>query len=589
MGSYKEKNEFAFSHPKMYEKTFILSKHVKDKEKEVFIVEYEDVYIEVFRTLRNEDPLAIYINGEFVEQVNKNKKSILEFSSKFNKHKLYVWNARARNFFFSSFIFRNGIAITIDDIPVKDTLADPLLNLAEGKTAIYIFLALIVLKAILTLFIQSSEDGTDQAIGSFLIYGIFVIGLILAVAIFNKNPRASLWIGLILGGMETIDFLYSYFSVIHKQSAGLLIWGSLRIGALFAIGRSLKALEAILKIKISDITLSKKPTDISQIDIPIENNHYDELEIPKEDNKRMEGNMNSPIKNDLKKSAFSKRTLFFLLSIGLIITLVVSGFYFYNYHKASQYFQQAMELKKQNKLIEASKKLEEVILYNKNFPNVYIEIGDIYFVLYDENKRISDSLGISSFGEISLDKIEMFYKKQLEIDSSNFESYMRLRKLYFDRATNRYEANKNYYFQRTIYICDQIIAKDSAKKVTYYIKGLSHLLLGEYDKSIASFYKAMQFQKDFSDAYGTMGWAYFELKNYPKAIENFEKAINTEGKVETPFEYLSMKKSAIYFYLGSAYFNLGDKVKQKENYLKSAKMGYPDAINWCKSYGLSYD
>ncbi|MCK9426318.1 MAG: tetratricopeptide repeat protein [Ignavibacteriaceae bacterium] len=300
--STEEKNEFAYTHPKMFTRTFIPSQHVKNKEKEVFIVEYEGVTIEVFRTAKEDDPLTVYIDGNLTAQIYKNEKRTIEFYVKGTTYKLYVWNARAKNFFFSSFIFRNGIAITIDDIPVKDTLADPLLNIAEGKVGIYIFLGLLLIKAVVWPIVRTINNQPQDAVGILFIYGTFALGILAAVLIFKKNPQTGLWIGIIIGGLETVDFFYAVFAFQHGQLLGPLIWGALRTGALVAMGRSLIALRSILNITLS--TQSEIQNETTQTSILLEEENILEKKIEVTD-KVLQNNTNVETSN--KKQNFSQQ------------------------------------------------------------------------------------------------------------------------------------------------------------------------------------------------------------------------------------------------------------------------------------------
>lgn len=246
MSTEQEKPQFAYINSKMFEKIFIPSQHIKNKEKEVYIIEYEGVTIEVLATSNLDEPLLLYIDGEQKAQISKENRIEIQFSA-FNKiHKIKVWNGRAKNFFFTNFIFHEGIAITIDEIPVKNTLSDPIRNLKEGKVAIYIFLGLIVLGAIIVQLIKFPNGLQDTTI-TMITYGTLSILLLYAILIYSKSPRTALWIGLIIGSIETFDFIYSFFAMHGKNFFSFFFGGSIRTGSLYAMYRSLKAINAILR------------------------------------------------------------------------------------------------------------------------------------------------------------------------------------------------------------------------------------------------------------------------------------------------------------------------------------------------------
>ncbi len=95
--------------------------------------------------------------------------------------------------------------------------------------------------------------------------------------------------------------------------------------------------------------------------------------------------------------------------------------------------------------------------------------------------------------------------------------------------------------------------------------------LGEHERSLQEFHKALALRPDFPEARNNLGTLYLLLKKWDLAIGCFKTAINNVT-YETPhFAYNN---------LGLAYYNQG-------NY-KEALMNYRKALNADPSFGLAY-
>lgn len=71
----------------------------------------------------------------------------------------------------------------------------------------------------------------------------------------------------------------------------------------------------------------------------------------------------------------------------------------------------------------------------------------------------------------------------------------------------------------------------------YYNRGTELIKIGGFDEAISDFKQAISLSKDFSEAYGNMGVAYFSKGDWHNSIVSFSKAIeivHEEGKPHNP-------------------------------------------------------
>ena len=58
--------------------------------------------------------------------------------------------------------------------------------------------------------------------------------------------------------------------------------------------------------------------------------------------------------------------------------------------------------------------------------------------------------------------------------------------------------------------------------------GLAYGSLGDYNKAIECYKKAVQLDPKYSHPWNNMGVAYYRLGNYPKAVECLRKSVELE-------------------------------------------------------------
>lgn len=149
---------------------------------------------------------------------------------------------------------------------------------------------------------------------------------------------------------------------------------------------------------------------------------------------------------------------------------------------------------------------------------------------------------------------------------------------------------------------DQALAIEKDYRI-YYQKGIALKKLNKLDEAKDAFVASLQQKNDFEAAYNALGGVYFTMGNYEKAVENFEKVLNsasnnnvktavkknlaiayakmggnaaTEGNSNKAIEYLQKavdnnNYDAAYLSLAKLYSELGDwdkSISSAENALK---------------------
>ena len=95
----------------------------------------------------------------------------------------------------------------------------------------------------------------------------------------------------------------------------------------------------------------------------------------------------------------------------------------------------------------------------------------------------------------------------------------------------------------------------------YYNIGLAKYYLKEYNKAIQDFNKSIELDPNFSDAYNNMGLSYYELKQYSQSLMYFDKAIQ-----------LNNQNSMIYVNRGVSKQQLKDYKGALEDYNEAIKL-----------------
>lgn len=78
---------------------------------------------------------------------------------------------------------------------------------------------------------------------------------------------------------------------------------------------------------------------------------------------------------------------------------------------------------------------------------------------------------------------------------------------------------------------------------------------GQYKKAETELKAVLELEENYTDALFALGFVYIETKEYSKAIEPFNKIV--ELNADNPMRFINSQLEAAYYYLGTAYRELG--------------------------------
>lgn len=99
--------------------------------------------------------------------------------------------------------------------------------------------------------------------------------------------------------------------------------------------------------------------------------------------------------------------------------------------------------------------------------------------------------------------------------------------------------------------------------------GLAYSLAGNYELAIKSFSRATELNPDYIEAYVNMAIIYNEQCQFEEAIKAFEKAATLETKEKGFSPQLKAKLANTYMQLGDTYYELKEYTKAKEEYQRA--------------------
>ncbi len=115
-------------------------------------------------------------------------------------------------------------------------------------------------------------------------------------------------------------------------------------------------------------------------------------------------------------------------------------------------------------------------------------------------------------------------------------------------------------------LMDLSIKKDKTDPDTYFIKGMTLNYMGQYDKAIESFNKAIEFDSSNSNYFSGLGDSYVSQKEYDKALSAYIVATEKNEPIDRPFAMIPQ----IYAELNQADKALEAFYKSKETISKES-------------------
>jgi tetratricopeptide (TPR) repeat protein len=94
----------------------------------------------------------------------------------------------------------------------------------------------------------------------------------------------------------------------------------------------------------------------------------------------------------------------------------------------------------------------------------------------------------------------------------------------FLRIISEFTANKQYL--EAVRVCDRTLAKYPESADLFYLRGINHYLLEEYEKAEEDFTKTLALQPNYPDVYLYRAKTRKALKKYMAALRDYRKAKN---------------------------------------------------------------
>ena len=159
-------------------------------------------------------------------------------------------------------------------------------------------------------------------------------------------------------------------------------------------------------------------------------------------------------------------------------------------------------------------------------------------------------------------------------------------------------------YEKAILDYNKAIEINPHDKEAYVNRGANYSDLGQYEKAILDYNKALELDPEYADAYVNRGVAYFELKDFDKSLEDLSKAIKLDSTEKIYFN----NRGELYHKLGrydealkdydkslaldpnykNAYFNRANTYNNLGQYDK-ALIDYNKAIELDPNYKNSYN
>jgi tetratricopeptide (TPR) repeat protein/S1-C subfamily serine protease len=156
----------------------------------------------------------------------------------------------------------------------------------------------------------------------------------------------------------------------------------------------------------------------------------------------------------------------------------------------------ARALEGQSKYQEASRVLETLLLKQPNYTPALIELSSMYRLLNEYEKALAT---LNKAIQLSPQNANLYSKRMVVL--SNLRRH-----------------------QEALSAINQAIAL-SPRAAFYYNRGTTYQALKDYPKAIADYTKAIAINPELANAYNNRGRTYSKLKEYPKAIADYTKAI----------------------------------------------------------------
>jgi len=251
----------------------------------------------------------------------------------------------------------------------------------------------------------------------------------------------------------------------------------------------------------------------------------------------------------------------------------------------NQLDKQAGELLVQNQYTEAEQKYKEILLYERNNSNTWMNLGIIYYL----TERYQAAINALNQGrEIEPNKAEIYYnlglvwekisqldqaigdyQKAIELNPEYLNAYNNLGNIYY--ATGKIKEAESIYHQAI---------KANPNHFGSYLN-LGNILMAkkQWDEAIEIYLKALEINKNNPDILYNIGLAYEKKGDKLVAARYFGRSYYRQGNYEEAFKYLAkvLNEEDDYYYLGFALKRLNREEESLQIFERGIKR-YPNNI-----------
>lgn len=216
-------------------------------ERMVSVVEHDGLTIEVTASFQDHR-LSVLVNGAKMGETTTAKEVIRGLTQgSTSSHEVRAWFEDAPKPLIetvSNPMMRfGGVGITVDGMPVENTLSDPWVHIREGRPAIWLFVVSFCVKAFLVTRLNVEIGPLMSAL-----YGAGAALLGYFAITFNAKPKRGILTGLVLGAVDTLDSLAGLPARLsYGFSYQPLIFLGLRVLALVSLWNAIRHSSSTLR------------------------------------------------------------------------------------------------------------------------------------------------------------------------------------------------------------------------------------------------------------------------------------------------------------------------------------------------------
>ena len=164
---------------------------------------------------------------------------------------------------------------------------------------------------------------------------------------------------------------------------------------------------------------------------------------------------------------------------------------------------------------EAKRYMNEALKKDESYPKIYFFIAQAFKETQDTAKAIE------------------FYKKAVQIDAGDYDSYLQLGQLLTKQKS-----------PEAIRYLDAAINTNEGIDEAWYARGYYYQLAGNYEKAMGDYQKTITINPFHAYAFYNAGYIYFTQKNWPLAIRHFELSFKVNDEFEKPVYMIGLTHEA---------------------------------------------